>query len=91
MSEPPPRYRSQNLAAYELYLRSDPTLTRTDIGFRERIGYLQQAIAIDSTYAAAYAALATAYVRMGDPFTIAQDELLEAAEKNARLPLPTRS
>ena len=79
-----PRYQSRNLAAYELYLRSDPTQTRTDIGFRERIGYLQQAIAIDSTYAAAYAALAAAYVQMGDPFTIAQDELLEAAEKTAR-------
>jgi tetratricopeptide (TPR) repeat protein len=83
-SELSPRYHSRNVAAYELYLRSDPTMTRTDIGFRERIGYLQQAIAIDSTYAAAYAALAAAYAQMGDPFTIAQDELLEAAEKTAR-------
>ncbi|HET6340799.1 MAG TPA: protein kinase [Gemmatimonadota bacterium] len=79
-----PRYRSANLAAYELFLRADPTMSRNDIGFRERIGYLRQAIVIDSTYAAAYAELADNYARMGDPLTNAQDELLEAAEKTAR-------
>lgn len=82
--EPSPRYRSENLAAYELFLRGDPTLTRSDGGFRERIGYLQQAIAIDSTYGGAYAALAASYALMGDPFTIAQVDLLEAAERYAR-------
>ena len=84
-SELSPRYQSKNLAAYELFLRArDPTLTRSDSAFRERIEYLRQAIAIDSTYAAAHAELAASYARMGDPFTIAQDELLEAAEKSAR-------
>ena len=60
------RHQTANVAAYELYLRGrDRTLTRSDSGVREAVGYFKQAIAADSTYAPAYAGLATAYVRMG--------------------------
>jgi serine/threonine-protein kinase len=60
------RRQTQSIAAYELYLRgSDPTLPRSDSGVRESVGYYQQAIMADSTYAAAHAGLALAYVRLG--------------------------
>lgn len=60
------RRYTQNIAANELYMRGrDRTLTRSDSGVREAIGFFKQAIAADSTYAPAYAALASSYVRMG--------------------------
>ncbi|HUF28171.1 MAG TPA: BTAD domain-containing putative transcriptional regulator [Gemmatimonadaceae bacterium] len=58
---PTPRVRQQtaNIAAYELYVRGrDPTLLRSDSGVRAAIDYLSRAIALDTAYAAAYAALA---------------------------------
>jgi TolB-like protein len=59
------RHQTRNIAAYELYLRGhDPALSRSDSGVREQVGYFKQAIEIDSTYAAAYAALALAYARL---------------------------
>jgi serine/threonine-protein kinase len=60
------RRQTQSIAAYELYLRgSDPTLPRSDSGVRESVRYYRQAIMADSTYAAAHAGLALAYVRLG--------------------------
>lgn len=60
------RHQTGNIAAYELYLRGqDRTLLRSDSGVAEALGYFKQAIAADSTYAPAYAALALFYVRMG--------------------------
>jgi TolB-like protein/DNA-binding SARP family transcriptional activator len=59
------RQRTTNVAAYELYLRgSDRTLLRGDSAAREGVSYLRQAIALDSTYAAAHAALARMYARL---------------------------
>lgn len=58
---PTPRVRQQTakVAAYELYVRGrDPTLLRSDSGVRAAIDYLNRAIALDTAYAAAYAALA---------------------------------
>jgi DNA-binding SARP family transcriptional activator len=58
---PMPRVQQQtaNVAAYELYVRGrDPTLLRSDSGVRAAIDYLSRAIALDTAYAAAYAALA---------------------------------
>ena len=61
-----PRQQNQNIAAYELYLRgNDPALLRSDRGVRQAIEYFQQAIELDSTYAAAYAGLARMYLRLG--------------------------
>jgi DNA-binding SARP family transcriptional activator len=56
---PPARGQTANIAAYELYMRgTDRTLLRSDSGTRAAIDYLSRAIALDSAYAAAYAALA---------------------------------
>jgi DNA-binding SARP family transcriptional activator len=53
------RRQTANIAAYELYVRGrDPTLLRSDSGVRAAIDYLSRAIALDTAYAAAYAALA---------------------------------
>jgi TolB-like protein/DNA-binding SARP family transcriptional activator len=57
------RAPTQNIAAYDLYLRaSDPTLFRSDGGLRLSVDYFSKAIALDSTYAAAYAGLARTYL-----------------------------
>jgi TolB-like protein/tetratricopeptide (TPR) repeat protein len=51
-----------NIAAYELYLRgSDRSLVRTDSGLQRGMELFQQAIALDSTYAAAWAGLGRMY------------------------------
>ncbi|HYZ89747.1 MAG TPA: BTAD domain-containing putative transcriptional regulator, partial [Myxococcales bacterium] len=64
--DPPRRQHTENIAAYELYLRgSDRTLLRSDSTVREGVEYLRQAIALDSTYAAAYAVLGRMYTRLG--------------------------
>jgi tetratricopeptide (TPR) repeat protein len=59
------RQHTQNVAAYELYLRgSDPALLRSDSAAREGLGYFRQAVALDSTYAAAWAGLGRMYARV---------------------------
>ncbi len=64
------RGRVSSPAAYELYLRgNDPTLPRSESGVRESLEYFKRAIAADSTYAAAYAGLALAYVRLDNWFS----------------------
>ena len=61
------RHQSSNVAAYELYLRGrDPTLARNDSGVLRQVELYEQAVALDSTYAAAHAELAVAYLRTGD-------------------------
>ena len=56
------RQPTQNVAAYELYRHgSDSILIRTDSGVRIGIKLFQQAIALDSTYAAAWAGLGRMY------------------------------
>jgi eukaryotic-like serine/threonine-protein kinase len=58
------RRHAPSIAAYELYLRgTDNTLVRTDSGRSRAIEYLEQAIATDSTFAAAYASLGQLYLR----------------------------
>jgi Tfp pilus assembly protein PilF len=54
-----PRQRTQNIAAYELYLRgNDPALLRSDSSARRGLEYFRRAVALDSNYAAAWAGLA---------------------------------
>ena len=54
---------TSSVAAYEWYLRGrQNSLLRTAGGLRDGIGYLQRAIAIDSTFAAAHAALVWLYL-----------------------------
>jgi tetratricopeptide (TPR) repeat protein len=51
--------RTRSIPAYELYLRgSDPALLRSDSAARRGLEYFRRAVALDSTYAAAWAGLA---------------------------------
>ena len=82
------RHQTRSIEAYELYLRgSDPLLLRSESGMWKAMGYFQQAIAADSTYAAAYAGLALTHARRArrasDPGMPPQ-ELFAAAERAAR-------
>jgi TolB-like protein/DNA-binding SARP family transcriptional activator len=59
------RGRTQNFAAYELYLRGrDPVHLRTDSGPTSGLAMLKHAVALDSNFAAAYAAMPFMYVGM---------------------------
>lgn len=54
-----------NIAAYELTLRgNDPALLRSDTTVVRGLEYFQQAVAIDSTYAPAYAGMSRMYLRL---------------------------
>ncbi len=65
-STPRLRPSTRNVAAYDLYRRgSDPTRLRSDSAAREGVELLQQAVALDSTYAAAWAGLALMQHRVG--------------------------
>ena len=51
--------QTTSIAAYELYLRArDPVMTRSDSTVHVAIGLLEQAIALDTGYVAAHAAMA---------------------------------
>ena len=79
--------QTHNVAAYELYLRgSDITLLRSDSGARAGLEYFKQAIALDSTYAAAYSGLARMYIRGIDASTadLPKHELYRLAATAAR-------
>ena len=59
------RVPTRNIAAYELVLRgNDPAVLRSDSGARRGLEYFQQAVALDSTYAAAWAGLARMHLRV---------------------------
>jgi DNA-binding SARP family transcriptional activator len=63
---PRPRPSTRNVVAYDLYRRaSDPARLRSDSAAREALALLQQAVALDSTYAAAWAGLALMQHRVG--------------------------
>ena len=60
------RGATHSIAAYELTLRgNDPALLRSDTGARRGLEHFQQAVALDSTYAAAWAGLASMHLRVG--------------------------
>jgi adenylate cyclase len=59
------RKPTENLGAYDLYLRSLPAINvYTRAGFEEAVDLLRRAIALDPTYSDALAALAECLVRM---------------------------
>ena len=63
-ARPGARRHTPRIEAYEWYLRgTDPTLTRTARGFQQAREHLNRAIAIDSSFASAYAELAGLYIR----------------------------
>ena len=56
---------THNIAAYELALRgNDPAVLRSDTAARRGLENFQQAVALDSTYAAAWAGLARRHLRV---------------------------
>jgi serine/threonine-protein kinase len=60
------RRPTENLEAYQLYLRARHGLTQlSEKGLETTIAYLEQAIALDPGYAMAYATLAYAYAEAG--------------------------
>ncbi|HXG73061.1 MAG TPA: BTAD domain-containing putative transcriptional regulator, partial [Gemmatimonadaceae bacterium] len=78
------RGQTQNLAAYELYLRgNDPVLARNDTTVGLGVQYFKQAIALDSTYAAAYAGLARLTLARA-VWTLAPDTHAQAKEAALR-------
>ena len=59
------RRPTHSIAAYELVLRgNDPAVLRSDTGARRGLAQFQQAVALDSTYAAAWAGLARMHLRV---------------------------
>ena len=61
----PSRPPTTSVAAYELYLRgNDPTMLRSDSTVRVALDYFRQAVALDSTYAAAYAGISRMHLRL---------------------------
>lgn len=60
------RPSTRSIAAYELFLRgNDQTLLRSDSGARQALRYFQNAVALDSGYAEAYAGIARMEGRIG--------------------------
>jgi TolB-like protein/tetratricopeptide (TPR) repeat protein len=81
------RAPTPNIAAYELYLHgNDPALMRSDSSVRVARDYFRRAIALDSTYAAAYAGLARVHTRLarGGDTTVSIREHMDSAEQAAR-------
>lgn len=56
---------TDNVEAYQLYLKGRLWNRRTADGFKSAIGYFQKAIEVDDTYAIAYAGLADYYTVIG--------------------------
>lgn len=60
------RVPTRNIAAYELVLRgNDPAVLRSDTAARRGLENFQRAVALDSTYAVAWAGLARMHIRVG--------------------------
>jgi tetratricopeptide (TPR) repeat protein len=85
--QPTDHSSTRNMAAYEHYVRSmDQPLVRTDSGARIALDHVQQAIALDSGYAAAYARLARLQLRIanGNDLEMSRRDRLALAEHAAR-------
>src|SRR5436309_2726597 len=85
LSEPIARRYTENIQAYGLYLKGRYEWNkRTQEGVAEAIGYFEQAIAEDPTYAPAYAGLADSYALDVDYRSIPVDEAYRRAKEYAR-------
>lgn len=79
-----PAERTRSIPAYEFYLRgSDTRLLRSDSTVRLGIDYFRQAIALDSSYAAAWAGLARLTLRSGEASPGTRVAEAEAAAQRA--------
>ncbi len=78
------RRYTENAEAYALYLKGRYSWNkRTEQGLQEGIGYFQQAIARDPTYALAYAGLADCYALLFNYTGLASSETLPKAKAAA--------
>ena len=85
LSEHVPRRYTENIHAYGLYLKGRYAWNkRTQEGVAEAIGYFEQAIAEDPSYAPAYAGLADSYALDVDYRSIPVDEAYRLAKDYAR-------
>jgi len=85
LSEHVPRRYTENIQAYGLYLKGRYAWNkRTQEGVAEAIGYFEQAIAEDPTYAPAYAGLADSYALDVDYRSIPVNEAYRHAKEYAR-------
>jgi serine/threonine-protein kinase len=85
LSEHVPRRYTENIQAYGLYLKGRYAWNkRTSEGVAEAIGYFEQAIAEDPSYAPAYAGLADSYSLDVDYRAIPVDEAYQRATAYAR-------
>jgi tetratricopeptide (TPR) repeat protein len=83
-----PQHRTRSIPAYELYLRGDdPAILRSDSSARQGLEYFRRAVAIDSTYAAAWVGLARMTLRLsydGPPDSLEKARVFaEAAVRKA--------
>lgn len=77
---------TSSVPAWELYQQgTDPELLRSDAGARQGLGYLREAVALDPTFAAAWASLACLALRVsGDgEGDMSREELQALAEEAA--------
>ena len=75
------RGSARNVAAYELYLRgSDPAALRSDSAARIGLEQLEQAVALDDHYAAAFAGLALMELRVPGDSLVSHGTRLARAE-----------
>jgi serine/threonine protein kinase/Flp pilus assembly protein TadD len=88
------RHHTEDAEAYRLYLKGRHHWNRwTEEGFYKAIGYFQQAVERDATYALAYTGLADSYVLLGwnsylpprDAFPKAKEAALTALQLDSRL------
>ncbi len=76
---------TENTEAYQLYLQGRFYWTkRTKDGFEKAIGFYQQAIAKDPSYALAYAGLANVYALQGAYFILSTKEAIEKGRAMAQ-------
>jgi TolB-like protein/Flp pilus assembly protein TadD len=65
LPEPPAGAATNNVAAYEAYLRGKHLLSQRSDSLNQALAYLQQAVKLDPQFAPAYAGLSNAYLWMG--------------------------
>jgi tetratricopeptide (TPR) repeat protein len=80
------RKPTENIEAYNLYLKGRHFLNRrTENDLKKSIGYFEEAIALDTTFALAYTSLAETYIVLGE-WTFSQpDEVFPKAKKAAAM------
>jgi tetratricopeptide (TPR) repeat protein len=74
---------TQNLAAYDAYLKGAGIGENDPSGLRRAIGYYEQAVGLDSTFAEAWANLSTArtFLYVNEPTPVLAEAALQAGER----------